>query len=99
MRADDPTDAELVRRTLAGDREAFAQLYDRHARLVRAVAADAGPGRSDDAVQETFLRAYRGLADLRSPDAFAGWLVGIARKVVRETHRRPGAAPLPADLP
>jgi RNA polymerase sigma-70 factor (ECF subfamily) len=34
-------DAKLVARTLAGDREAFGRLYDRYARLVRAVALDA----------------------------------------------------------
>ncbi|MGL4555829.1 MAG: RNA polymerase sigma factor, partial [Gemmataceae bacterium] len=42
---------------------------------------------------------YRSLADLRSPDAFAPWLAGICRTVVREGRRRPAAAPLPADLP
>ncbi len=99
MRAADPPDAELVRRTLSGDREAFALLYDRHARLVRVVAADAGPGRGEDVVQETFLRAYRNLRSLRAPCDFAYWLVGIARKVVREVRRRPAGSPLPAAVP
>lgn len=33
------TDAELVADALAGNREAFGQLYDRHARTVRALVA------------------------------------------------------------
>jgi hypothetical protein len=37
-----PDDAELVAKAQAGDREAFAQLYDRHAAMVRAVARDHG---------------------------------------------------------
>jgi RNA polymerase sigma-70 factor (ECF subfamily) len=91
----DPSDAELVSRTLSGDRAAFARLYDRYARLVRAVAADAGRGRLDDVTQEVFLRAYRNLSVLRTTDRFSSWLVGIARKVVREGRRRPAGEPLP----
>ncbi len=34
------SDATLVRGSLDGDRAAFAQLYDRRARLVRAVCYD-----------------------------------------------------------
>lgn len=94
----DPSDAELVRRSRDGDRTAFAALYDRHARLARAVALDAGPAAVPDVVQETFLRAWRGLAGLRAGDQFPSWLAGIARRVVREHRRRPTPGPL-ADSP
>jgi RNA polymerase sigma-70 factor, ECF subfamily len=96
---DEMTDADLVRGTLAGDREAFARLYDRYARLIRAVATDAGPSCADDVTQEVFLRAYRILGSLRAADRFAPWLVGIARHVVREARRRRPADPLPAAIP
>ena len=99
MRDVDPSDAELVRRSLSGDREAFGHLYDRHARRVRVVAADAGPARMEDVVQEAFLRAYRNLRTLRAHDGFAYWLIGIARKVVQETRRKPASQPLPAVVP
>jgi RNA polymerase sigma-70 factor (ECF subfamily) len=95
----DPPTADLVRRSLSGDHDAFARLYDRSARLVRAVAADAGRQRVEDVTQEVFLRAYRNLAGLRAPDRFSWWLVGIARKVVRESRRRPAGEPLPDDVP
>jgi RNA polymerase sigma-70 factor (ECF subfamily) len=98
MSSPTPTDAELVRRTVAGDRDAFARLYDRYARLVRAVAGDAGPGRAEDLSHDVFLRAYRAIAALRAADRFAPWLVGIARRVVREARRRPPGEPLPSDI-
>jgi len=94
-----PTDAELIRRTLVGDRDAFARLYDRYARLIRAVAGDAGAGRAEDISQDVFLRAYRALATLRTHDRFAPWLVGIARRVVQEDRRRSAPEPLSGDVP
>jgi RNA polymerase sigma-70 factor (ECF subfamily) len=99
MSASDPTDSELVHQALAGDPHAFARLYDRYARLVRAVATDAGPTSAEDVTQEAFLRAYRTLGSLRSPERFAPWLVGIARLVTREWRRcAPGEA-IPAEIP
>jgi RNA polymerase sigma factor (sigma-70 family) len=84
-----PTDVELVTATLAGDREAFGQLYDRYVRIVRAVVAGTSgdwPG-AEDMTQECFLRAYRKLRALREPDRFGAWVVGIARQVGRERRR------------
>ena len=83
-------DANLVASTLAGDRECFGRLYDRYARLVRAVVR---PSAMDDAtmhdmVQDCFLRAYRGLDRLREPEKFGPWLVGIARQVASECRRK-----------
>jgi RNA polymerase sigma-70 factor, ECF subfamily len=84
-----PDDAELVAKAQTGDREAFAQLYDCHAAMVRAVVlAVSGDWHAvDDMVQESFLRAYRKLATLREPALFGQWISGIARRVARE-HRR-----------
>ncbi len=62
-RNNEPSDASLVARVLAGDREAFGCLYDRYARLVRAVVYRAGNEHPlvNDLTQECFLRAYRNL--------------------------------------
>ena len=83
MGNNEPTDAELVASVLSGDREAFGRLYDRYARLVRAVVYDVASDWStvQDLTQECFLRAYQNLARLRQPDRFGHWLVGIARQV------------------
>lgn len=83
------TDGTLVLGVLNGDRAAFAELYDRWARLIRAVCfgtthdLDA----AEDLAQEVFLRALHKLARLRDPQRFAPWLTGIARQVCREWRR------------
>ncbi len=83
------SDAELVADTLAGDRDAFGELYDRHARLVRAVVVGVSGDWSavEDMTQECFLRAYRKLASLRDRDGFGSWIAGFARRVARERRR------------
>ncbi|MGD2110627.1 MAG: sigma-70 family RNA polymerase sigma factor [Phycisphaerae bacterium] len=83
------TDATLVHRVRSGDGEAFGELYDRRAGLIRAVCFDA-TGDLDaaaDLTQEVFLRAYERLGMLRTPDRFSAWLVGVARQVCREWRR------------
>jgi RNA polymerase sigma-70 factor (ECF subfamily) len=73
------TDEELVRRTLAGDPGAYARLVDRHYdRCARYAYRMLGTREdAEDAVQETFLRAYRALARYEARDAFGGWLARI----------------------
>lgn len=88
----DPTarnDAELVATTLAGDRESFGELYDRYARMVRAVVVGISGDwpAVEDMTQECFLRAYRKLNTLRDPARFGPWIVGVARHVARERRR------------
>ena len=97
--SDQPSNDDLVRRAIAGDIPAFGLLYDRTVRLVRAVAADAGPDAADDVTHDTFLRAYRTLNTLRDPSRFAPWLVGIARLVVFERRRARRLDPLPDQIP
>ena len=81
--------ADLIAATLAGDREAFGKLYDKHSRIVRAVVGSVSGdwNFAEDMVQETFLRAYRKLSTIRQPDHFGRWVVGIARQVGRERRR------------
>jgi RNA polymerase sigma-70 factor (ECF subfamily) len=84
------SDGDLVVRTLAGERELFGQLYNRYARMVRAVTYGASSDLSTvhDLTQEVFLRAFRQLATLRDQDSFGRWIVGIARQVLREHYRK-----------
>jgi len=85
----EPSDADLVAEALAGDREAFGRLYDRHAKKVRAVvvALSGDWPAMEDMTQECFLRGYRKLDTLRDSQRFGGWIVGIARQVARERKR------------
>ena len=81
-------DIKLVRAAQRGDRLAFARLYHEYAGLVRATAATRLRGdEAADVVQETFLRALRRLKSLRKAEAFAGWIVAIARNIIRDLER------------
>ena len=74
-------DADLVARTLRGERAAFEVLVASHLRraqaLARAVVRE--PHAVDDVVQEAFLRAYRQLDALSVPSHFPSWLGAIVR--------------------
>lgn len=82
-------DAELVEATLAGDKDAYGTLYDRYAPLIRAVCYDYVRNVQDaqDLAQDVFLRAYTHLSQLRTPDCFGAWVVGMARLRCSEWRR------------
>ncbi|MEO1483568.1 MAG: sigma-70 family RNA polymerase sigma factor [Myxococcota bacterium] len=85
-------DSALLARVLAtDDRHAFAQLVRRHQSQVRAVLRRLTGGDealTDDLAQETFLRAYRGLARYRAESKFSTWLYRIATNVFLSNRRR-----------
>ena len=85
----DITDAKLVEQARNGHTEAFGQLYDRYAGLIRAICYDATGRLADaqDLAQEAFLRAHAKLDELRDPDRFAPWLIGVAKNICREFRR------------
>jgi RNA polymerase sigma-70 factor (ECF subfamily) len=68
---------------------AFARIYDRHCAVVRALCLRHLPtdADADDALQETFLRAFRLLHELSDPDGLRPWLYAIARNVCAERRR------------
>lgn len=74
-------DADWVRQCVAGDQQAFGQLYDawfdRVFDLVNRVVRDRDV--AAEVAQEAFFSAWRNLATLEKPDAFGGWLLRIAR--------------------
>jgi len=82
-------DADLVRKTLAGERSAYAELYDRYARLIRAICFDVTGdlAAAQDLAQEVFLRAWRRLGTLREPAKYSRWLIAIARNTCRRWRR------------
>lgn len=73
-------DAELVRLAQAGDAKAFEALVVKYQRrIARHVARYLkSAGDVEDVVQETFIRAYRGLQSFRGDSAFYSWLYRIA---------------------
>ena len=79
-------DSALLERLRADDETAFTELYLRYARYVAGVVFSllGDDGELDDVVQETFLDAQAGLADVEDPAAIRRWLVVIA---IRRVHR------------
>jgi RNA polymerase sigma-70 factor, ECF subfamily len=78
----------LIERLLAGDREAFDELYRMYAPVVHGIVLLRVPyAEAPDIVQEVFLLAYENLPNLRDRNAFAGWLARIARNRAAEFHR------------
>lgn len=87
-------DAELVRTSLSGDREAFAAIVARYQSLVCAVTYS-GTGSlaaSEDVAQETFIAAWKQLNRLADPTKLRPWLCGIARNLANNYRRRSGIA-------
>lgn len=63
----------------------FEQYHRRIERHIRAMTHD--PVEAEDLVQETFLRAERGLEGLRDPDAAVAWLYRVATNVCLDRLR------------
>ena len=83
----------------AGDAEALDSLLSSYLPLIYNIVGRGLSGHADvdDVVQETMLRAVRGLGDLRDPAAFRSWLVAVAIRQMRD-HYRARQAGAAADL-
>ena len=80
----------LLERARRGDRQAFAELVRASgARLdatARLILRD--PDLAQDAVQETLIRAWRGLPGLRDPASFNHWLHSLVVRACIDLIRR-----------
>lgn len=94
-----PPDATIVQRVFSGDVEAFALLVDRHhARLARyAFHLLGSEAEAEEAVQDSFVRAYRALGTYREQEQFGAWILRILvnrcrTRLVRDRRREEVAA-------
>ena len=105
-------DIDVVQRLAAGDRDAVAELYDRHAARIMGLAIRIVRNSSDaeDVVQEVFSQAWRTAPNYQpARGTVAGWLLMMARTRAidrlrsRESRRDAVDGPdldgLPADIP
>jgi RNA polymerase sigma-70 factor (ECF subfamily) len=81
--------ADLVTRVCQGDSEAFRLIFDRYSRPVISFIFDMVNDRAlaEELTQETFVRAYRSIRNMRAETKLSTWLFGIARNVARESLR------------
>jgi RNA polymerase sigma-70 factor (ECF subfamily) len=90
------TDEELVALSIGGDADSFNQLVLRWERPIFALAYRV-IGREEEArdvVQETFLRAFRGIGNFRGQAKFSSWVYRIALNLCRDWIRRERRAPI-----
>ena len=74
-------DKILIARAQSGDERAFAHLMRAHYAFVYAIVIGIvdNPHDAEEVVQDTFLNAYRGLAQYEEQTRFRSWLAKIAR--------------------
>jgi RNA polymerase sigma-70 factor (ECF subfamily) len=85
----DPQAIEAVRRAQAGDLKAFETLFSQYQRGIYNAIYQMVRSESDaaDLTQDVFVRAYRALPRLQSPEAFPSWLYRIALNLSRNFIR------------
>src|SRR5580658_3198885 len=91
----DPSDAELLRRHVDGDPDAFGQLFERHKDRLWAVAVRtlADPEDAADALQEAMISAFRRAGSFRGDSAVTTWLHRIVVNACLDKMRRRTARP------
>ena len=76
----DKVENELVKLVLAGDRDAYRGLVDRHYQMAFRLACriTGDPDDAEEVAQEAFLRAYTQLSTFRQDSSFSTWVNRIA---------------------
>jgi RNA polymerase sigma-70 factor (ECF subfamily) len=97
MGLDRVTDEELAWRAGRGDDAAFELLVRRHQEGAWrfALTLVGSPDEAEEAVQETFFRAFRGIRSFRGDASFRTWLFAICRRACTDLlARRANVVPL-----
>jgi RNA polymerase sigma-70 factor (ECF subfamily) len=91
------SDAELVMLCKNKDEKAFESLVRRHQRTVYGLLLRLAPDWNDtaDLAQEVFIRVWKGLDNLKNPNAFKSWLGQVATHLFYdELRKRPRRTPI-----
>lgn len=94
-------ESETIERVLGGERDAFDGLLARHSAPLLATLRARLRDREDarDVLQETWLRAYERLGELRDRTRLRSWLLTIALNLVRARRKRAPELALDGDEP
>ena len=92
-------DVTLVRRTLAGDQQAYTSLVEKYKDSVFNVAYRmlGNPTEAEDVAQEAFVRAYTQLHTYKDTHRFSTWLLSIASHLAIDQLRRRRFLALPLE--
>ncbi|MBO0816096.1 MAG: RNA polymerase sigma factor SigM [Actinobacteria bacterium] len=95
-----PPDAELLRRHVDGDTEAFGLLFTRHKDRLWAVAVRTmgDPEEAADALQDAMISAFRQASGFRGDSAVTTWLHRIVVNACLDRLRRRAARPTVSGL-
>lgn len=88
-------DADIIQLVLRGQQQAFAVLVERYQHFVFTVTLRYAANREDaeELAQDTFIKAYRFLADFNGKSKFSTWLYTIAHNTCLSHKRKnPGVA-------
>src|SRR3954464_10979221 len=96
MKTADCGDSELVKQSLAGNRDAFGWIVARYQSLLCSLAysATGSLNQSEDLAQETFITAWKQLAELREPEKLRSWLCRISPNLTYDALRQQGREPI-----
>jgi RNA polymerase sigma-70 factor (ECF subfamily) len=96
-----PTDQELVKRSIKGEESAFNELLNRYKRgvytlIIRMVRDHTA---AEDLSQETFIKLYSSLSSYNPAYKFSSWLFKIANNLTIDFLRRNRTGDLSLDQP
>ncbi len=88
-------ETQLLQQSGEGDRAAFDELVQRTSPAVWTVCRrlTSGEDAAEDAMQETYVAAWRGAAAYRDEGSVRAWLYGLARRQAARTWRRRAGEP------
>jgi RNA polymerase sigma-70 factor (ECF subfamily) len=75
------SDHELLEKARSGEEDAFRRIVEEHTGIVYAAVRSILGNRADveDAVQEVFIRVYRGLGSFEGRSSLSTWIWSVAR--------------------
>lgn len=84
------TDNELIALCKRGDRDAFNKIMEKHQNTMFGMAYNLLSDYHDaeDAVQDTFIKAYRSISSFKGQSAFTTWLYVICKNSCNDILRR-----------
>ena len=76
-------DSALVKRSIAGDQQAFKLLYEKHVARVYAICLRLCCDKDEaaDVAQEVFIQVWKKLANYRGESAFSTWLYRVTTNI------------------